>query len=108
MIIIEYTPIKNQEKCIAGYELLNDKSKSLDERIEGAEMLFRALYERSYFYCTIYGHPDYFEYAAMLLNGSHFKNLLGHDIYEIMVSHYGRKPGIKDGFSYWDLECNKL
>lgn len=82
--------------------VLKDSTTTLTAKIEAAEKLLRA-----YFSSSVESngfslrHPPFEEYAAMLLNQNYWRQTLGIDVYNALVSKYGRQPGIEEGLTYW-------
>jgi len=74
----------------------------LQERIEGAELVFTSWFSRSVQANRFkLNHPSYENYAAMLLNQSHVKSILHVEVYDGLVKVYGTRFGLANGRSYW-------
>lgn len=93
---------KREEQKRQSYDVLADKTATLDEKIKAAEGLMEAWYWRS----AEANHPPYWDYVAMLLDQEDRKDNLPKDVYDAMVNKYGKRKGIKSG-SYYDPNWKK-
>jgi hypothetical protein len=88
-----------------GWGLVLKEQTDLSNRVEGAEMIYRAWFSRS-----VGGmnnnyslqHPSYQKYIAMMLHQEHQRRLFPPDVFEELIRKYGTLPGIKNGYSMWD------
>ena len=51
-------------------------------------------------------HPDSKKYIAMLLNQKHFFDVMGSDIYNLLVQKYGKLPGINNNSTYYNCSSD--
>lgn len=80
------------------FDIIGDDMKPLENKVTAAIRIFRTYYCRSLEACTnIDKHVMDYDFFAMLLNGEHFKNRFGTEVYNELVKRYGRKPGIANG-----------
>lgn len=80
------------------YDILNSDNASSEEKYQAALHLFKVYFSRSigqHRYSL--EHPQFEDYAAMLLNQNRFKDEFGIEIYNRLVEHYGIKAGIPEG-----------
>lgn len=100
VIRVEEHGEREQQKQ-AGWALVSDTSKPVAERARGFLMVLEAHYYRSdEAFGRRKGHPAFADYVAMRLY--HKDCLKETDIYEYLVSRFGKRPGMKAGSSYYE------
>ena len=78
---------------------ISDETLYLNERINSAELMFKAFYSESIEFSKFsQNHIDYENYVAMLLNSeTHWKDKLSEQVYDNLNNTYGRIDGINLG-----------
>ena len=98
-----YESIKNKYL----HQATDDKA-DMETRINAWIEVFRAYWSRSLRGCSYdLNHPDFDQYASMLLNQPHFKDRINSDfIYGRLVNMYGTSKGLENGRTYYRPKNN--
>lgn len=116
---------ETREKVKALYRpIMADKELPMFYRIEAANHIFGALFNRSCesylkgkeypewedpVFCAISnGHPDSFSYIAMLLKQGPKALSMPYDVYKVLVGTYGKAEGISKGTYFTGREVNNI
>lgn len=96
-----WEPIFWEEKKAEARAVVNDETKSIDERIDAQIIVFKALFSRSLMQNNFdLEHPDFESYIAMVLAQGKGKHSIPEELYDPLVSKYGIKDGIPAGTIY--------
>lgn len=90
-----------------GWKIVSDLSQSIDERVKGAEMIFRSLFSASVgsmFNHYSLKHPLFKAYIAMMLNQPYqrYRFQDAADVFERLLNKYGTRPGIRNEYTCWE------
>lgn len=90
---------------LKGYDLVH-RAATLEERVEGAILLLRALFDRSFANAIDAGlwrkHPSFEQFAAMM---NPYVEERYPDLAPVMAQRFGRIPGVIPlGQNYWPLK----
>lgn len=84
-----------------GWNEVHDDSLPLDKRVDGAIKVLWSWFSRSVLSAMTPEHPEFQEYASMILNQEHTKKSLPEPVLTVLTEQYGQQPGIPEGRSYW-------
>lgn len=86
------------------YEILNSEKSTITEKIVAAEDICKAYFSRSISAVDFDSrHPDFEEYASMLLNQHYFKKQF-EPVYDKLVEKYGVRSGLVNGHTYFNCD----
>jgi len=99
------TAVERDLQRLKGYDLVH-RAATLEERVEGAILLLRALFDRSFANAIGAGlwrkHPSFEQFAAMM---NHYVEERYPDLAPVMAQRFGRIPGVIPlGQNYWPLK----
>lgn len=87
----------------SAYNTLNSKDSTEEDKVNALLNLIKAYFSRS---LSAWGysktHPKFDEYVSMLLNQNRFKEYK--DAYHVLLSKYGKKPGIPEGETTYKIQ----
>lgn len=82
--------------------IVKNTSLPIDVRYDAQIEVFKCLFSRSVVASNYSdNHIDFSAYISMLLNQKTVEENLGEELYQKMVSEFGKKPGIPDGQTYY-------
>lgn len=99
------TAVQRDLQRLKGYDLVH-RAATLEERVEGAILLLRALFDRSFANAIDAGlwrkHPSFEQFAAMM---NPYVEERYPDLAPVMAQRFGRIPGVIPlGQNYWPLK----
>lgn len=87
------------------YDILYSTTAIFDEKCSASEEILKIYFSRSVAQNNYnLEHPQFIDYAAMLLDQDQFKGRFGSGIYDVLVQKYGRKPGIPEGETTYKIK----
>lgn len=94
--------VRRENEKAEARAIVNDETKSIDERIDSQITVFKALFSRSLMQNNFdLEHPDFNSYVAMILWQGKGKHSIPEELYDFLVSKYGTKEGITEGTYYY-------
>lgn len=99
------TAVQRDLQRLKGYDMVH-RAATLEERVEGAILLLRALFDRSFANAIYAGlwrkHPSFEQFAAMM---NPYVEERYPDLAPVMAQRFGRIPGVIPlGQNYWPLK----
>lgn len=86
------------------YRVLYSEDSTFEEKCDAALDLLKVYFSRSLGHRSYrLDHPMFNDYVAMLLNQNQFRERFGEDIYNELVKQYGKKDGIPEGDTTYQL-----
>lgn len=96
-----WEPAIAEEKKAEARAIINDETKTVDDRIDAQVIVFKALFSRSLMQNNFdLEHPDFESYCAMILGQGKGKHSIPEEIYEPLTENFGTKEGIQAGTIY--------
>lgn len=93
--------IRRESEKAEARTIVNDESKSIDDRIDAQIVVFKALFSRSLMQNNFdLDHPDFNSYVAMILGQGKGKQSIPEELYDFLVEKFGTKEGIPAGTIY--------